>query len=492
MNTFFNKGLLGCFFLVVAGACGDEKGFNTPPTAYEFTSRFDRGASSVSYAGQVARHILIADLTSHLGKLDTAIRTSEFGGVPHFDPDALVVSCEDDLVAAFNRYFRAGVGEVPWLDGETMLITTDPPKLASQVTYGDISTGKNLFDKIAGSDISTDSVSWAVSLANVVSFDVGAGSVLASSPTEFVDLMFTKTAQLACDAIELGATEDPFFVDENGIDLQQLIQKFLLGAVAYAQGTDDYLDDDIDGKGVLTPNVRDGDAPYTALEHHWDEGFGYYGASRYTLAMDLENIAGAGHEDADEDGFIDLRSEKSYGASTNAAKRDRGACVPTQLSDEGMRAFIAGRHLIANAGETLTDEELDELEAHRDAAVTAWEQAIAATVIHYVNDCLGDVAAFVADDGSYSRAAHGKHWSELVGFLMSLQFNPHSQWLVRGNGVDSGPTLAFLELLELAGPSPRTDETAADDLIALRDALGEAYGFAAENLEGDGEGCTGW
>jgi hypothetical protein len=500
MNTFFNKTprktvpgwFFGWFVVLIAGGCGDESKSSESPTHYEFRSRFDGSSSSVAYAGQTARHIIIADLTAYLGRLDAAIRSASFETVPFFDPDTLVVSCEDDLVAALNRYFRAGVGEVPWLDAEPMLITTDPPRLTSQVTYADVSSAKNLYDKLAGNDASTDAVSWNVSLATTVAFDLGDGPVFASSPTQFVDLMLAKIAQLACDAIVNGPTEAPFFVDENGIDLQQLLQKFLLGAVAYAQGADDYLDDDIAGKGILAPNTRDGDAPYTTLEHQWDEGFGYYGASRFTLTMDIANIAGSGHEDSDEDGHIDLLTEKSYGASTNAAKRDRGACVSTSFSERGMRAFIAGRHLIANAGETLTDDELAELKTHRDEALLVWEEALAASAVHYVNECLVDLAALRAEDGSYALPTHGKHWSELVGFLMSLQFNPHSQWLVRGVGPDSGPTIAFFELLELAGAAPRTDDAAEDDLVALRDALAEAYGFAPENVEGDGADCEGW
>src|SRR5690606_21531768 len=111
-----------------------------------------------------------------------------------------------------------------------------PPKLASQVTYADISSGKNLHDKLAGNDASTDAVSWNVSLATAVAIDLGSGAVYASGPTEFVDLMLAQRGQLACGAIVDGATETPFYLDESGIDLQQLLQKFLLGAVAYAQG----------------------------------------------------------------------------------------------------------------------------------------------------------------------------------------------------------------------------------------------------------------
>ena len=43
-------------------------------------------------------------------------------------------------------------------------------------------------------------------------------------------------------------------VTETGLDLRQLIQKFLLMAVPFSQGTDDYLDDDV-GRYFGTPLV---------------------------------------------------------------------------------------------------------------------------------------------------------------------------------------------------------------------------------------------
>ena len=43
--------------------------------------------------------------------------------------------------------------------------------------------------------------------------------------------------------VKIGDATMPVFVDAEGRDLQQLIQKFLFGAVAYSQAVDDYLDD---------------------------------------------------------------------------------------------------------------------------------------------------------------------------------------------------------------------------------------------------------
>ena len=54
-------------------------------------------------------------------------------------------------------------------------------------------------------------------------------------------------------------------------------KKFLLGAVAFSQGADDYLDDDVAGKGLLVFGYIPAEGKkYSALEHAWDEGFGYF------------------------------------------------------------------------------------------------------------------------------------------------------------------------------------------------------------------------
>ena len=97
---------------------------------------------------------------------------------------------------------------------------------------------------------------------------------------------------------------------------------------------DDYLDDDTEGKGLLADNtVAVEGKPYTELEHQWDEGFGYWGGAVNYLDYTDDELASEdgraeyvnGYNDHDGDGAIDLGSEINFGASVNAAKRDRGA-----------------------------------------------------------------------------------------------------------------------------------------------------------------------
>jgi hypothetical protein len=77
-----------------------------------------------------------------------------------------------------------------------------------------------------------------------------------------------------------GSIVSSVYLTEQGHDLQQLIQKFLGVAIGFSQGADDYTDDDTEGKGLMATHseAADGKA-YTALEHAWDEAFGYFGAS---------------------------------------------------------------------------------------------------------------------------------------------------------------------------------------------------------------------
>ena len=118
--------------------------------------------------------------------------------------------------------------------------------------------------------------------------------------------------------------------------------------------------------------------------------------------------------------------------------------------------------------------------------MSAWEKAIAATVVHYINDVLQDMSQM--QGSGYSFASHAKHWSELKGFALGFQFNPASPL----SDAD------FIEFHELVGDRPVL-ETASDEerlayqeaLLEARSLLGAAYGFDSANL-GDSGGIGGW
>ena len=283
------------------------------------------------------------------------------------------------------------------------------------------------------------------------------------------------------------------FVSAEGVDYRQLILKYLAGAIALSQAADDYLDDDLPGKGLLSDNtvpVASGGEtkPYTALEHVWDEGFGYFGAARNYRDYTDDEIASAGGRpdwqgahDTDGDGRIDLLSEFNQGHSVNAAKRDRGstAASPTDLTKDAWDAFIAGRQLITATNGPLSTEDAATLQEHRNTLLLAWERAIAATAVHYVNDTLEDMADYGTND--YKFLDHAKHWSELKGFTLALQFDVNHSQL----------TVAELQQIhDLLGTAPVLPNASTasvsgyrDDLLQVRSILGEAFSFTTANLE---------
>jgi hypothetical protein len=288
----------------------------------------------------------------------------------------------------------------------------------------------------------------------------------------------------------------PVHVTASGLDLVQLTQKFLGGAIAFHQGADDYLDDDSDGKGILSPNARVAESPYSPLEHAWDEGFGYFGAARdYAAYTDDELAAKGGREgwakgyhDSDGDGAIDLLSEYNFAASVNAASRDRGSKegAKTDFTQQAIEGFVLGRALIHNAGDTLTEAELTQLRAFRDQAIGGWEGAIAATVVHYINDTLREMAKFDAD--GYDFLNHAKVWGEMKGFALWFQFNPRSPLSKEDFGRLHG-LLGDAPVLATASPEEIAQYQA--DLREARALIATAFGFDAANL-GDDQGEGGW
>lgn len=485
--AYFARALL--LAAVLATACGDDDPASGPdagvpaddaapatpdaspggvPSTYGWDSRFVQGESAVSYSGQSFRQTLITELTGYLGGLTAAVDTT---------PPA-----DGDVEAALLFYFDFDAttgGEVP------LTITTDPP--LAQSTYNDISSGgANLRSKLAGNDASTDHKEWNTP-GNFLGWSEGGEST--DTPTELVlywfGLIDDAAYQRGLGSVPLDPDGDPIakvFLTAQGQDLQQLLQKFLTMAVTFSQGTDDYLDDATDGKGLLTSNLQDGDSPYSSLEHQWDEGFGYFGAARdYNDYTDAE-IASPSYADSNSDNAIDLKSEYNFAGSTNCAKRDAGsdASAPTDFTRTAFDAFLAGRHLIWSTDGELSATQLDELRGHRDTIVDTWEKCFAATAVHYINDVLADMDEFGTD--GYSFADHAKHWSELKGFSLGLQFNPRSPMLEGTRFADFHALIGDAPVLPTATANDIADYRA--DLLAARDLLKTAYGFADANVEG--------
>ena len=441
---------------------------------YEFASKLGAG-SSVSYSGQIARHALSAEIKHFIGQLtDDHIATNGLTGS----------QVREQLMLLWGDYETVKDSSLKFVgDLET-----------KQRSFAEISSsGKELSLKIAGKD-SLDKMhkAWQEEGNFLGWTDFG---TQAKTPE---GLIFHYFDLLAANIDKFNSGEmlvDPdgnsitkLYITESGLDLNQLIQKHTLGALMFSQGTDDYLD-----QGLEEDNIS-GDL-YTSLEHQFDEGFGYFGAARNYLEYSDDELAGkggreafaSGYNDYSGDGQINLTSEYNWGNSTNAAKRDRGATVTTDFSAAAMNAFIAGRKIINdNVGAALNTEQMDALTVQRDIAVANWENAIASTVVHYINETHADldtIAAGIAADGYTADdfANLAKHFSEMKGFAMNFQFSPFSPFNAAAN---EGK---FAQLHGLLGDMPVVSDAAAiaayqANLMAARDLLQSIYGFNADNV----------
>ncbi|MCK8044819.1 DUF4856 domain-containing protein [Shewanella sp. 1CM18E] len=446
---------------------------------YTFDSKLIDGDSSVAYTGQTGRHVLIAELNNYIKNQLEA------------DVDAGNLADKAAVLAKLNYFYRPDK-DTEYDDIAITFIDNSKDGLLS-----DITGYKSILEKVAGNDTGGQHKDW-----NNGAF-AGWGATGSTTPTDLVAALFDRLADNAVDKINgsvrkdvLGKDIAKVYVDENGVDLAQLIQKFLLMSVAYSQSSDDYFGVDTDGKGLRTDNTgpAKGDAskPYTNLEHQFDEGFGYFGAAVNYLEYSDVEIAGKvadgngrsdwnGSHDTDADGKIDLRSEYNFGQSVNAAKRDLGTAdnaAATDYTKQAMEAFIAGRKLINdNVPQALTDAQLEELKGFAMTGLDAWERAIVATVVHYINDVTADLAPLAdgGDSADFNYENLAKHYSEMKGFALGLQFSEYA-------GITDAD---FVKLHELMGEEPvLTGDVDAyiAELSEARDILEASYELDADNV----------
>ena len=399
---------------------GDAAATIDVPQAYVFDSRFAEGESSVAYSGQVVRNLLLQDLkalTDSVGK---------DGGRSIGVQDMLKLYEYDDA-----------------LNLETL--TTTGALSASESHYSALSTGKNLVGKISDEP--------------VIGYN--------RTADDLVREWFEGIAENSQDSDKLGTSMA--YTTDDGVDMSQMVNKVLIGAVPYYQATGVYLG------GLLerdNSEGKDGKA-YTAMEHAWDEAFGYFGAARDYSRYSDEQLAGSVDDftfDSNGDGSIDFKSEYNFGLSRNAGKRDKGGSG-VDFTQQIFNAFLAGRTAITNQGSVA------EISAHRQTAAEGMEKVIAATVVHYINDTLSDMSELGTADENIANL--NKHWAEMKGYTVALQYNPFR--------LISDGQLA--ELHGIMGEAPIYDEPGSNSYktqIAnyerAKVVLQTAYGFSNDNM----------
>ena len=269
----------------------------------------------------------------------------------------------------------------------------------------------------------------------------------------------------------------------TGLRLDQITQKTLWGAVSYWQGTSKYMskiptDDNTMASG-------DG-AAYTAMEHHWDESFGYFGAALdYNTGYTDDSRKNGPNVDSNSDGSIDFKSEYNVGWAITAAKRDLCSACDTDLdfTKTIFDAYLEGRTLITNQAD------LADILVQRDIVMNNWEKVVAAVSIHYVNDVAADIAGLItaADTsiapGSDATADYENHWGEMRGYANGLLYNDFKV-------ITDANLERILTVMGTAPVYPSNGDFSAmqsyhDSLVGeVRAIFKASYGFSDANVAG--------
>ncbi len=169
----------------------------------------------------------------------------------------------------------------------------------------------------------------------------------------------------------------------NGMEYREIFEKAAMGAILLYQATQVYFGSDemsADNTNAVDPGAGQ---YYTAMEHHWDEAFGYFG-----VPVDFPtNITGI----------------KFWGKYCNSRDADLG-CNAIMMD-----AFIRGRAAISQDALTIRDEEILKLRK-------MWEKIVAAQAVFYLEEAKTN---FGVDNAKFLHQL-----SEGYGFIAILKYVP--------------------------------------------------------------------
>lgn len=215
----------------------------------------------------------------------------------------------------------------------------------------------------------------------------------------------------------------------NGYNYPQLISKFIMGAVSYHQAVDNYLDEKMTADNKPNDKPYKKGAYYTGKEHSWDEAFGYFGTPAHTLHLkpaEIYNIAKQKKDamsvaDHNKDGVIDFKTEMVFGPAYYAGGSDKSG--KTEYSKTITDAFIHGRQLIADAkGKKLTDAQRKKLMDYANVITKNWEAILAEAAFKYAGSVYKDLGKLKENPSDTKLLKNYiKHWGELKGFVLSLE-----------------------------------------------------------------------
>lgn len=405
---------------------------------------------SVSYSGQAARHILHDSLKKLAGKGD--------GGNNAAQVEAMMLA-----------YFNGSDGDL-----EIIAPASKDGFPVKQATVNEVSKGKNISGKFYKGAV----LAWPGNKSGV---------------------------DVALQMIKYAAASEQGYDAVNGYDWAQLISKFTLGAMAYNQAVDNYLDEGLEADRKPNDKPYSDGAHYTGKEHVWDEAFGYFGAAAHSSNLSPAENYGVSKQadlataDANGDGVVDLKTEMVFGPAYYAAGADNSGTKTTNYMATIFGAFRDGRALISSAkGEALTDAQRSELKAYAETIESNWEKVIAEAVFKYAGSVYKDIDKLKAGAGDAKVLRnYVKHWGELKGFSMALQTGRNNlgataldmNWLI-GFG-PAMPDGKMVSDIDADGNFVRGREMSLDDyqvsMLKVQKLMVDAFGVKARANDATGD-----
>lgn len=327
-------------------------------------------------------------------------------------------------------------------DGSCVLSSSNTYDIPTTYTFNDVrysgQTARLQMLDLLSDDINAASTTNAVNYADLEAVYKNTSGTLFGSSKDLFSKTYEADQQYFLDLLTTidtttnngsGYMEGNYYVTADGVEIDQMVQKGLMGAVLYYQATSNYLEN------IATDdNTNPGGTTATDMEHHFDEAFGYFGAP-----IDFSDQSTIG----DDDFVANANFWGKYAINRNPVLNNL---------DVIFAAFRTGRAAISNADYTVRDEAITTIRQE-------WEKIAAANVIHYINDVKADMLA-----NDLGKKAH--HWAEGKAFAMCLKYNVAK--------IISTSDLTSVEAAFGAKPGDVTSGGDFDDALTI---LKATYGF---------------
>ncbi len=255
----------------------------------------------------------------------------------------------------------------------------------------------------------------------------------------------TASAGVAGVAASSVSASKKFLLSPTGIFYSQVVKKTIMGGICAYEIANVYMADSV---GNSTDNTTVISGSGTALEHHWDEAFGFFG-----VPIDFPtNTSGL----------------KYFGSYSNQV--DAGLHSNATL----MNAFLKGRAAISN-------KDLTTKQAQAAIIISTFDQLGAATVVQEMKETDANIEAGDAV------AAYGT-LSEALGFVRSLKYNTSATRVITDAQITQLEALfdsanpGNPNLYNFVNPSVNTTAQIEAKTNAIRQLIGTIYGFSATEL----------